>query len=146
MGWNQSQVEQGSTISCTCTLQNLQPWPNCLWFTSTSCYWRLVLPAQTHRCRPWSGEEHPAEAAFSPKRSATLEPWLCRSNLQGPQIKVLAQRRKTPAFRIWLVLPSVLRAFCTEFHLNVCFRMGNTCIPVVDSFWYLAKLIQLCKV
>ena len=26
------------------------------------------------------------------------------------------------------------------------FRMGNTCIPVVDSFWYLAKLIQLCKV
>jgi len=26
------------------------------------------------------------------------------------------------------------------------FRMGNTCIPVVDSVWYLAKLIQLCKV
>jgi len=26
------------------------------------------------------------------------------------------------------------------------FRMGNTCIPVADSFWYLAKLIQLCKV
>ena len=26
------------------------------------------------------------------------------------------------------------------------FRMGNTCIPVEDSFLYLAKLIQLCKV
>ena len=26
------------------------------------------------------------------------------------------------------------------------FRMGNTCIPVADSFWYLVKLIQLCKV
>ena len=26
------------------------------------------------------------------------------------------------------------------------FRMGNTCIPVADSFWYLAKLIQLCKI
>ena len=26
------------------------------------------------------------------------------------------------------------------------FRMGSTCIPVADSFWYLAKLIQLCKV
>ena len=26
------------------------------------------------------------------------------------------------------------------------FRMGNTCIPVVDSFRYLAKLIQHCKV
>ena len=26
------------------------------------------------------------------------------------------------------------------------FRMGNTCIPVVDSFQYLAKLIQYCKV
>ena len=25
-------------------------------------------------------------------------------------------------------------------------KMGNTCIPVADSFWYLAKLIQLCKV
>ena len=24
--------------------------------------------------------------------------------------------------------------------------LKNTCIPVVDSFWYLAKLIQLCKV
>ena len=23
--------------------------------------------------------------------------------------------------------------------------VGNTCIPVADSFWYLAKLIQLCK-
>ena len=26
------------------------------------------------------------------------------------------------------------------------FRMGNTCIPVADSFQCLAKLIQLCKV
>ena len=26
------------------------------------------------------------------------------------------------------------------------FRMGNTCIPVTDSFLYLAKLIQYCKV
>ena len=26
------------------------------------------------------------------------------------------------------------------------FRMGSTCIPVVDSFRYLAKLIQLYKV
>ena len=26
------------------------------------------------------------------------------------------------------------------------FRLGNTCIPVADLFWYLAKLIQLCKV
>ena len=25
------------------------------------------------------------------------------------------------------------------------FSMGNTCIPVVDSFRYLAKLIQYCK-
>ena len=26
------------------------------------------------------------------------------------------------------------------------FRMGNTCIPVTDSFRYLAKPIQYCKV
>ena len=26
------------------------------------------------------------------------------------------------------------------------FRMGNACIPVVDSFWYMAKPIQYCKV
>ena len=26
------------------------------------------------------------------------------------------------------------------------FRMGNTGIPVMDSFQYLAKLIQYCKV
>ena len=26
------------------------------------------------------------------------------------------------------------------------FRMGNTCIPVEDSFCNLAKLIQLCKI
>ena len=26
------------------------------------------------------------------------------------------------------------------------FRMGNTCIPVADSFRYLAKLTQFCKV
>ena len=26
------------------------------------------------------------------------------------------------------------------------FRIGNTCIPVADSFWYMAKQIQYCKV
>ena len=26
------------------------------------------------------------------------------------------------------------------------FRMGNTCIPVADSFRYMAKPIQYCKV
>ena len=26
------------------------------------------------------------------------------------------------------------------------FRMGSTCIPEADSFGYLEKLIQLCKV
>ena len=26
------------------------------------------------------------------------------------------------------------------------FRMGNTCIPVADSFRYMAKTIQYCKV
>ena len=26
------------------------------------------------------------------------------------------------------------------------FRMGNTCIPVADSFLYMAKPIQYCKV
>ena len=26
------------------------------------------------------------------------------------------------------------------------FRMGNTCIPVADSFWYMAKPIQYCIV
>ena len=26
------------------------------------------------------------------------------------------------------------------------FRMGNTCIPVADSFRYMAKPIQFCKV
>ena len=30
--------------------------------------------------------------------------------------------------------------------LNIWKTKGNTCIPVADSFWYLAKLIQLCKV
>ena len=26
------------------------------------------------------------------------------------------------------------------------FRMGNTCIPVADACWYMAKPIQYCKV
>ena len=26
------------------------------------------------------------------------------------------------------------------------FRMGNTCMPVVDSFQYMAEPIQYCKV
>ena len=26
------------------------------------------------------------------------------------------------------------------------FRMGNACIPVADSYWYMAKPIQYCKV
>ena len=26
------------------------------------------------------------------------------------------------------------------------FRIGNTCIPVADSCWYMAKTIQYCKV
>ena len=37
---------------------------------------------------------------------------------------------------------------CPLFHMMVLqmLRIGNTCIPVADSFWYLAKLIQFCKV
>ena len=37
-----------------------------------------------------------------------------------------------------------IRSLFTE--LNLRFRMGNTCIPVADSFWYMAKPIQYCKV
>ena len=43
----------------------------------------------------------------------------------------------------WLDLLAVQGALKSE---GGGFRMGNTCIPVADSFWYLAKLIQLCKV
>ena len=40
---------------------------------------------------------------------------------------------------------------CTSTHAKPlvslrALRMGNTCIPVADSFWYLAKLIQLYKI
>ena len=33
-----------------------------------------------------------------------------------------------------------------EYLCNGGFRMGITCIPLADSFRYLAKLIQYCKV
>ena len=126
MGWKQSQVERGGLPFHALALCKI-------YSPGQAASGSLAPPAIEGWCfqlrptdgRPWSVDEHPAEAALSPKRSATLEARLCRSNLQGPQIKVLAQRRKTPAFRIWLVLSSVLRAFGTEFHLNVCFPGGS---------------------
>ena len=39
------------------------------------------------------------------------------------------------------------RPWCWErLKVGGGFRMGNTCIPVADSCWYMAKPIQHCKV
>ena len=36
---------------------------------------------------------------------------------------------------------------CRHADLKIyVYKRGTTCIPVADSFWYLAKLIQFCKV
>ena len=47
----------------------------------------------------------------------------------------------------WMgVLQSVYLFSLKNIWLVFNFYQWNTCIPVSDSFWYLAKLIQLCKV
>ena len=63
------------------------------------------------------------------------EMWLCSSSHQRLE-STSPTLRSELVFWLNLLWPKEYKRF----------RMGNTCIPVADSFWYLAKLIQLCKV
>ena len=42
--------------------------------------------------------------------------------------------------------PPLSMEFSRQEYWGGGFRMGNTCIPVADSFRYMAKPIQYCKV
>ena len=64
--------------------------------------------------------------------------------------------KDTPWKKSYKIVITILDAWgwCTGTTQRDClgreegggFRMGNTCIPVADSFRYLAKQIQYCKV
>ena len=41
---------------------------------------------------------------------------------------------------------SMLKKAALTLRVGLISLLENTCIPVADSFWYLANLIQLCKV
>ena len=56
-----------------------------------------------------------------------------------------AEHRRIDAFELWY-WRRLLRVPWTAGRSNQSIQKKITCIPVVDSFWYLAKLIQLCKV
>ena len=91
--------------------------------------------------------------------------WLDLLAVQGT-LKSLLQHHRSKAsilvkYHVWNELPVQVRCtildawgWCTGTtqrdgmgrEEGGGYRMGNTCIPVADSFWYLAKLIQLCKV
>ena len=53
-------------------------------------------------------------------------------------------RRMIQDARGWC--PGMTQRDGTEREVGEGFRMGNTCIPVADSCWYMAKPIQYCKV
>ena len=70
-----------------------------------------------------------------------------------PRYTPITRVRGTAAVRTLVPLPNTQARFkdaCqrdgTGREEGGGFRMGNTCIPVVDSCWYMAKPIQCCKV
>ena len=86
--------------------------------------------------------------------------WCCEPLSQGQSCELGLLRypgfatRWEPCLWPWIILLCCCQYYCFIIVVVIFvtseegggFRMGNTCIPVMDSFWYLAKLIQLCKV
>ena len=102
---------------------------------------RLVitfLPRSKHLLISWL--QSPSAVILEPPKIkseivSTVSPFICHK-VMGPDAMILV---------FWMLSFTTQRDGMGREE-GGGFRMGNTCIPVVDSFWYLAKLIQLCKV
>ena len=84
--------------------------------------------------------------AFFFKYPAVFHPWDITQSVRTPAkpgLRRVGQRQSPSYFKYSLVHWDDPEGWYGE---GGGFRRGNTYIPVVDSFWYLAKPIQLCKV
>jgi len=122
---------------------------------STVCYWVFPEHSVWFRCSVMSNSLRPHGLQYA----RLLRPTLVPSNVSGNGI-ILGkrgrerQRRKArssysygESWRsddLWQ-LTSPLKGL-TGRGEGGGFRMGNTCILVADSCWYMAKAIQYCKV
>ena len=68
---------------------------------------------------------------------------------QGIQFKIWLfswpQFSKTTICQDYITFKYRHQLIINYFYLSQKLFIGNTCIPVADSFWYLAKLIQFVK-
>ena len=115
----------------------------------------LFCHISTWICHRYTRVPHP-EPSSLPVPSLWVVP------VHEPQASCIVHRTWTgDSFHMWNESPVQVRRrivdalrWCTETtqrdgtgkEEGGGFRMGNTCIPVVDSWWYMAKPIQYCKV
>ena len=75
--------------------------------------------------------------------------WFGRMALKHVQYHIRNESPVQVRFRIqdaWGWCTDMTQRDGTGKEVGGVFGMGNTCIPVEDSYWYMAKPIQYCKV
>ena len=136
-----------------------------LWVRKTA--WRrkwhptpVFLPGKFHgqrsleACSPWGCKELDMTEHAHVRVYWPIKIYICI--LKWVLVLLIADRQS----RFFIIIRGVLRKRNGVFFDDIKFQwyriywlcetlnkksLWNTCIPVADSFWYLAKLIQLCK-
>ena len=96
-----------------------------------------------------SGKEHACQCRKC--KTCRFDPWVRKISWRKPWHLTLVflpgESHRLRSMGSQRVTTEVM--YHTSTHISVQVKKivhWATCIPVVDSFWYLAKLIQLCKV
>ena len=96
----------------------------------------MVFPVVMYGCESWTVKK--AER----RRIDAVELWCWRRLLRVPW----TARRSNPIHSKWGWWTGTTQRDGTGREEGGGFRMGNTCLPVADSCWCMAKPIQYCKV
>ena len=164
--WKQGNSRKTSTTDSLTMLKPLTVWITTNWKIikemgipdHLTSLLRNLYAGQEATCQQQTGSKlgkeyvkavycHLAHLTYMQSTSCEIPGWMnhkwLESRLRG-EISVTSDMQITPAAWGWCT--GTTQRDGTGREEGGGSRMGNTCIPVADSCWYMAKPIQYCKV